>query len=88
MKDGESQTAGPALNQFDLEHIFQYHAPTGEKLAQYARLREAARSFAIAVVQNTPVGADQAAAIRHIREAVMTANAAVALDGRLKPEGL
>lgn len=72
---------------FDLEHIFKYHAPSGEQLAQYSRLREAARVFAIAIVQDTPTGADQSAAIRHVREAVMTANAAVALGGRLNHQG-
>lgn len=73
----------PATAQFDLEHIFQYHAPGGEQLAQYGRLREAAKRFAIAIVQNSPAGADQSAAIRHVREAVMTANAAIALGGRI-----
>lgn len=73
----------PASGGPDLDHIFKYHAPNGEQLAQYARLRDAARTFAIAIVQDTPAGADQSAAIRHVREAVMTANAAVALGGRI-----
>lgn len=68
----------------DLDHIFSYHAPTGpDQLAKYQKLRDAAKTFAQAILDNSPQCADQTAAIRHVREAVMTANAAVALDGRL-----
>jgi len=68
----------------DLDHIFSYHAPTGqEQLDKYQALRDAAKTFAQAIVDNAPACADQTAAIRHVREAVMTANAAIALDGRL-----
>lgn len=68
----------------DLNHIFSYHAPTGqEQLDKYQKLRDAAKAFAQAIEDNSPACADQTAAIRHVREAVMTANAAIALDGRL-----
>ena len=80
---GATKTSMPVSGGPDLDHIFQDHAPSGEQLAQYGRLRSAARDFAIAIVQNSPAGADQSAAIRHVREAVMTANAAIALGGRL-----
>jgi hypothetical protein len=68
---------------FDLDHIFKYHAPTPETLKAYTAIREGAKAFAALLVENTPEGADQAAALRLIREASMTANAAVALGGRL-----
>lgn len=67
----------------DLEHIFMYHAPGGDDVGRYQRLREAAKAFAQVIVDETPECADQSAAIRHVREAVMTANAAIALKGRL-----
>lgn len=67
----------------NLDNIFKYHAPQPEQLLHYNNLREAAKEFAKVVVANTPEGADQTAAIRKIREAVMTANAAVALNGIL-----
>jgi hypothetical protein len=67
----------------DLAHIFSYHAPHGDQLARYQILREAAMTFAQAIIDNTPASADQTAAIRHVREACFTANAAIALDGRL-----
>ena len=67
----------------DLDHIFKYHAPTPETLKAYTAIRDAAKAFATVLVENTPQGSDQDAAVRLVREASMTANAAVALGGRL-----
>jgi len=74
------------MPKFDLEHIFTYHKPTEEKLEQYQKIRDAAKEFALVVLENTPPGADTSTCIRRIREVVMTANAAIALDGRLFEE--
>lgn len=65
-----------------LEHIFSYHEPDDFQTDSYNHIRIAALAFAIVVVDNTPVCADQTAAIRKIREAVMTANEAIALGGK------
>lgn len=69
----------------DLDNWFSYHAPTPNQLHHYEYLREAAKAFAQAVRLHTPPGPDQTAAIRKIREAVMTANAAVACHVEAKP---
>jgi hypothetical protein len=66
----------------NLDHIFKYHAPTPEQLPKYDALRSAAKAFAQSIVDNCPAGADQTAALRKVREAVMTANAGVALSGK------
>ncbi len=71
-------------NEFDPEYVFTHHTPTPEKLHHYEAIHQAAKSFAKVILENTPPGADQAAALRLLREATMTANAAVHLDGRLK----
>lgn len=74
----------PVLDQSKVEalrDIFSYHKPEGDQPAQYERIRAAAFEFAKTIVENTPRCADQSAAIRHVREAVMTANASVALKG-------
>jgi len=42
-----------------------------------------AKELGQVIVDNTPTSADQTAAIRLLREAVMTANASIALDGKL-----
>lgn len=67
----------------DLEHVFNYHSPKPEQRAKYEELRQSAKDFAATIQRLTPNCADQSAALRHVREAVMTANAAIALDGKL-----
>jgi len=64
----------------DLRNWFVYHPPTGDQPVRYEQLRRAAHIFARTVLELVPPGADQAAAIRKIREAVMTANAAIACE--------
>jgi hypothetical protein len=66
----------------DLDDLFSYHAVEADQVAKYEAIRSAARQFANTVLENTPRSADQSAAIRKIREAVMTANASIALKGK------
>jgi hypothetical protein len=65
-----------------LDDVFSYHAPTPDQIPKYTALREAAKIFAAVVMAACPQSADRTAALRKVREAVMTANAAVALNGR------
>ena len=62
--------------------IFTYHSPTPDQVPKYERLRTAARDFATVLVDCTPSSADQTAALRLLRQAVMTANASIALEGK------
>lgn len=64
-----------------LAELFKYHAPNDSTLPKYAAINQAAKNFAEIVLQNCPSSADRSAAIRLIRDARMTANAAVALNG-------
>lgn len=59
---------------------FEYHPPTRRQAEQYRTIREAGKYFATVILLNTPKGADQSDAIRKVREAVMTANAAIACE--------
>lgn len=63
-----------------LDDVFTYHEPTGDKNRRYKDIRIYAKDFAAAILRNTPKSADQSAAIRKVREAMMTANAAIALE--------
>lgn len=63
-----------------LKELFTYHSPFGDQPGRYVEIREAGKLFAETVLLNTEKGADQSAALRKIREAVMTANAAIALE--------
>lgn len=67
----------------DLDHVFTYHAPSPDQQVVYEKLRASAKAFAHAIQELTPACADQSAALRHVREALMTANAAVSLGGKL-----
>jgi len=64
-----------------LTSIFTYHDSKPEQVPQYEAIRAKALEFSQVIINNTPACADQTAAIRHLREAVMTANAAIALEG-------
>jgi hypothetical protein len=70
--------------EFDAEYVFTHHTPTPDKLVHYDAIHAAAKQFAEVILANTPPSEDQAAALRLLREATMTANAAIALDGRLR----
>lgn len=66
----------------DLDHVFSFHPSTPETATKYERIRAAGKAFAQVLLEETPACADQTDAIRKIREAVFTANASIALDGR------
>jgi len=68
---------------FDIEHIFNHHAPSDEQIDKYQDLRHSAKYFALSILGNCPDSADRSDAIRKVREALMIANASIALDGRL-----
>jgi hypothetical protein len=65
----------------NLHSVFTYHAPTGDQPARYVHVREAAEVLAFVILEETPACADQQAALRKLRECVMTANASIALNG-------
>jgi hypothetical protein len=65
-----------------LDDVFAYHAPTPDQVELYDAIRKAGRELARVIIVSTPACADRAAALRKVREAVMTSNAAIALNGR------
>lgn len=71
-----------AITSEQLDNWFSYHSPSTDQTVAYAKLRKAAGDFAAEIVRLTPASADQTAAIRHVRAAVMTANAAIACGGK------
>lgn len=64
----------------NVDDVFTYHAPTDAQKEQYAQIRRHAADFVETILECAPDCADRTAAIRKVREAVMTANAAIALD--------
>jgi hypothetical protein len=70
------------MTQDQLDNWFSYHKPTEGQPQLYEQVREAGRQFAMVISSCTPPSADQTDAIRKVREAVMTANAAIACGGK------
>lgn len=63
----------------NLEDIFSYHDEEW-KIEHYHAIRHFAKALAITILSHSPDCADRTAALRKLREVVMTANAAVALS--------
>lgn len=64
-----------------IAHLFTYHSPNSDTAQRYETVRDAAKHLALVIWKNCPYGADRTAAIRKLREAVMTANAGIANNG-------
>ena len=72
----------PGITKDDLTNWFSHHPPANDMMIErYKRIREAGKYFARVILEETPGCADQSAAIRKVREAVMTSNAAIACHG-------
>jgi len=71
------------MHEIDWEKVFTYQPATEDTIPKYNAIREQAKVFVQTILDNAPGCADRSAAIRKVREAVMTANAAIALDGEV-----
>jgi hypothetical protein len=81
-RTNEEEQRMPDTMQDKLDNWFSHHPPTDDQTGRYERLRGAGKAFAEAIVRETPASADQTAALRHVRDAVMTGNAAIACGGK------
>ncbi len=64
----------------NLKALFTHHAPRGDQTSSYKEIREDGFALAATILDCCPACADTSAAVRYVRLAVMTANAAIALD--------
>lgn len=71
-----------AITAEQLQNWFTYHAPEAGQQEKYVAIRDAGLALATTIVNNTPPSADQTAAVRKVREAVMTANQSIACKGQ------
>lgn len=65
-----------------LDNWFTYHSPTPEQLPKYQDIRDWANHLGLIICSHVPPCADRTAALRKLRECVMTANAAIACGGK------
>lgn len=63
-----------------IEQLFKSHAMDEYQSQRAFWVRKSGLEFAQCLLHNVPEGADRSAAIRKIREAVFTANAAIAME--------
>lgn len=61
--------------------VVRYQAPTPEQIKAHEALAQSAEAFITTILTYVHDSADRSAAIRHVREAKMTASAGVALSG-------
>ncbi len=64
----------------DLAREFSYHPPKEGQPERYEEIRAAGRDFAEIVTGECPTSAERTTAIRKIQEAVMWANASIAVN--------
>jgi hypothetical protein len=79
--DSNLMAGRPMTDEEIVAEFFKYHPPTENTILKFAAINQAAKNFAEIVLANCPRGADRTVVIRLIRDARMTANAAVALNG-------
>ena len=75
MREDDVPKANPAD---PLDALFTYHPPIDDQPARYIRIRDGGKALARIIDECCPSGPDRSAAIRKVREAVMTANASIA----------
>lgn len=68
----------PQSMQQRIERDFTYHAPKGDQLERYQRLRDAGKDLALQIVELTPTSREQSLALSQLETAIMWANAAIA----------
>lgn len=73
--------ASNAITPESIREMFTYHAPTPPQVESHNRIRQSALNLALTIYYECPSSADKSAAIRLLRESVMTANASIALSG-------
>ncbi len=82
MQGPDGTVGGPEVPQpaDALTELFTYHPPTEDQKQAYGRIRSKAMALASEILDSCPSGPDRTAAIRKVREAVMTANASIATN--------
>lgn len=65
----------------NVDDVIAYHKPSDADVVRIQNIRMASQRLIETILENAPDCADRSAAIRHVREGMMTANAAIVLSG-------
>ena len=63
-----------------IDNIFTYHRPFGTQQDRYVSIRDTAKSLAVLVNAACPESREKALALTNLQQAVMWANAAIAIN--------
>lgn len=67
----------------NIEAVFTYHTPDADQVSKMNEIRAAAHHLASLILKYVPSCSDQQDAIRSVRNASMTANAGIILQGNM-----
>jgi hypothetical protein len=68
------------MKTMNIDSIFVYHSPTTEQTIRYREIRSIARLFAELIIKSCPDSRERDLAIDNVRQAVMWANASIAVN--------
>ena len=63
-----------------IQNIFTYHRPIGNQPTRYEDLRDHAKRLAFLIERHCPESREKALAITHLQQAIMWANASIAIN--------
>jgi hypothetical protein len=64
----------------NIEETFRYHAPSGSQPERYQSIREKAKELATLIDRSCPESREKSAALTNLQQAVMWANASIAIN--------
>lgn len=67
-------------NGLNIDKTFQYHSPKEDQPKRYEAIRAKARELAHLISDSTPISREQSVALTNLQQAVMWANAAIAIN--------
>ncbi len=63
-----------------LNEVYTYHAPRENQIERYKSIREAGKALALHIEMVTPQSREQSVALTNVQQAIMWANAAIAIN--------
>lgn len=67
---------------FDISEVFIYHAPHSDQPERYRKIRQQARDMADVIEASCPESREKSLAFTNLQQAVMWANASIAINER------
>ena len=68
------------MRTFDVDKVFKYHKPKGDQASRYENIRAHAKNLAEFLDENCPESREKSLALTNLQQAVMWANASIAIN--------